>query len=372
MVENYAFVGKYSLKTRLSVTRYAKVVPGLGAMGYAMAMNIRKKMARESTLYIYDINVSACERFKAQYGALGPIETVATAREAAENADVLISIVPGAVDVKMVYLAQNSGVIAAQKNKQRLMLECSTIDVESTKEVGRRLIDEDLGIYIDTPVSVGFSQSSGWFDCADSFQGGVPAAEQGTLSMLIGHPQPFDSSTSSQRLINVLAMLGSPSKLFFLNKLGAGLIAKIANNYLSGTILLATAEAFAMGVKHGVDPKTLYYVIKNSTGQNWMCDHVMPIPNVQTEYWVPSNSGYKPGFKTQMMLKDLGLGIEGARQVGIDPSMAVAALKVWEGAAGDERCRDRDGSSIYLYVGGVLPKGYEDNSKRKQDNTWDF
>lgn len=103
--------------------------------------------------------------------------------------------------------------------------------------------------------------------------------------MLIGHPAPSDSS---QRLSSVLAMLGSPSKFFFLNTLGAGLTAKISNNYLSGTILLATAEALAMGVKHGLDPAALYSVIKNSTGQSWMCDHVMPIPNVQTEYWVPS------------------------------------------------------------------------------------
>jgi 3-hydroxyisobutyrate dehydrogenase-like beta-hydroxyacid dehydrogenase len=190
--------------------------------------------------------------------------------------------------------------------------------------------------------------------------------------MLIGHPAPSDSFPSSQRLSNTLSMLGSPSKFFYLNTLGAGLTAKIANNYLSGTILLATAEALAMGVKHGLDPAALYSVIKNSTGQSWMCDHVFPIPNVQNEYWVPSNTGYRPGFKTQMMLKDLGLGIEGARQAGVEPSMALAAMKVWESAAEDERCRDRDGSSIYLHVGGVLPKGYEDKGKKKEDGTWDF
>lgn len=166
--------------------------------------------------------------------------------------------------------------------------------------------------------------------------------------------------------------MGSSSKFFYLNSLGAGLTAKISNNYLSCTILLATAEALAMGVKHGLDPTALYQVIKNSTGQSWMCDHVMPIPGVQTEYWVPSNSGYRPGFKTQMMLKDLGLGIESAKQVGVAPSMAEAALGVWEKASRDERCRDRDGSSVYFHVGGVLPEGYEDKAKRKEDGSWDF
>ncbi|KAH3966232.1 hypothetical protein HBI56_092830 [Parastagonospora nodorum] len=332
MADNYAFIG-------------------LGAMGYAMASNIRKKIPKQSILYINDINASACERFKVEYSSFGPVEIVSTAREAAENAKVLISIVPGGKDVKTVYLDEKTGVIAARKDEGRLMLECSTIDVESTKEVGRKLKEEGLGTYIDAPVS-----------------GGVPAAEAGTLSMLIGAPPPDPTSL----LPSTLSLLGTPSKFFYLHTLGAGLTAKISNNYLSGTILLATAEALAIGVKHGLDPAALYSVIKNSTGQSWMCDHVLPIPNVQTEYWVPSNSGYKPGFKTQMMLKDLGLGIEGARQVGVEPSMAVAAMKVWEKAAEDERCRDRDGSSIYLHVGGMLPEGYEDKGKKREDGTWEF
>jgi 3-hydroxyisobutyrate dehydrogenase-like beta-hydroxyacid dehydrogenase len=98
----------------------------------------------------------------------------------------------------------------------------------------------------------------------------------------------------------------------------------------------------------------------------------MPIPNVQTEYWVPSNSGYKPGFKTQMMLKDLGLGVESARQVGVVPSMAEKALEVWGRAAGDERCKDRDGSSVYLHVGGTLPEGCDDRGRRREDGEWEF
>ncbi|KAF2847587.1 3-hydroxyisobutyrate dehydrogenase-like protein [Plenodomus tracheiphilus IPT5] len=323
-------------------------------MGYGMASNIRQKMPASSTLYINDINLSACQRFKDQYSSHGPIEIVSTAREAADNAKVLLSIVPAGVDVKKVYLDPETGVIAARKDKDRLLLECSTIDVETTKHVGKTLTDGGWGIYIDTPVS-----------------GGVPAAENGTLAMLIGHAPP-STPPSTPLLPTTLSMLGPPSKSHYLHTLGAGLTAKIANNYLSGTILLATAEALALGVRHGLDPAALYSVIKSSTGQSWMCDHVFPVPNVQREYWVPSNTGYKPGFKTQMMLKDLGLGIESARQVGVEPTMAEAALGVWESAARDERCVDRDGSSVYLHVGGLLPEGYEDKGKRREDGTWDF
>jgi len=125
-------------------------------MGYAMAMNIRQKMPSSSTLYINDINASACARFQSEHRSHGPVEIVSTAREAAENASVLISIVPGAADVKAVYLDEKTGVVAATKNGERLMLECSTIDVESTKEVGTKLGDAGLGTYIDAPVSVRF------------------------------------------------------------------------------------------------------------------------------------------------------------------------------------------------------------------------
>jgi 3-hydroxyisobutyrate dehydrogenase-like beta-hydroxyacid dehydrogenase len=328
---------------------------GLGAMGYAMASNVRQKIPSTSTLYINDINAAACSRFQAQYSSHGPIEIVSTAREAAENVKVLISIVPGGQDVRKVYLDASNGVIAANKDESRIMLECSTISVQATKEVGNALKAGGIGTYIDAPVS-----------------GGVPAAETGNLSMLIGYPPPSPSNSTSCRLSSVLEMLGPSKKSFYLSTLGAGLTAKIANNYLSGTILLATAEALAMGVAHGLDPASLYQVIKNSTGQSWMLDHVCPIPNVQKEYWVPSNSGYKPGFRTEMMLKDLGLGIESARQVGVVPSMAEKALEVWERAAEEEMCKGRDGSSIYLHVGGRLPEGYEDKGKRNGDGSWEF
>lgn len=123
-------------------------------MGYAMASNIRKKAPSSSTVYINDINASACERFKAEYGSHGPIEIVTTAREATENSKVVISIVPGAVDVKKVYLDEKDGVIAAKADQERVLCECSTIDVKSTRDVGEALREKGMGTYVDTPVSV--------------------------------------------------------------------------------------------------------------------------------------------------------------------------------------------------------------------------
>ncbi|KAE8832838.1 hypothetical protein HRS9122_08551 [Pyrenophora teres f. teres] len=116
-----------------------------------MASNLRKKLPPASTLYINDINASALNRFVKEYSSYGPIIPVSTAREAATYSKVLVSIVPGAQDVKAVYLDEKNGVIAAGNNEERILLECSTIDGESTKEVGRRL--GGMGVYIDAPVS---------------------------------------------------------------------------------------------------------------------------------------------------------------------------------------------------------------------------
>lgn len=123
-------------------------------MGYAMASNIRKKALSSSILYVNDINTAACERFKAEYSSYGPIDIASTAREAAENSKVVISIVPGAVDVKKVYLDEKDGVIASKPDNERVLCECSTIDAKSTREVGEALKENGLGTYVDTPVSV--------------------------------------------------------------------------------------------------------------------------------------------------------------------------------------------------------------------------
>ncbi|KAF2199966.1 6-phosphogluconate dehydrogenase C-terminal domain-like protein [Delitschia confertaspora ATCC 74209] len=310
-----------------------------------MAANVRRKVSSSATLFINDINPSVCINFQTEFSSLGPIVISQTAREAADDAKVVISIVPGAADVIKVYLDEKDGVVASKEDKERVMCECSTIDVKTTREVGEKVEERGRGWYVDTPVS-----------------GGVPAAQRGDLSVLIGAPDPTsDQSPLSDRLAGALSHIGSPQKFFYLQTLGAGLTAKISNNYLSGTILLATAEALAIGIRSGIDPQLLYQVIKNSTGQSWMCDHVHPVPGVVGH--VPSSNGYRPGFKTQMMIKDLGLGIEAGREVGIEPVMAEAAMAVWEAASKNPVCYDRDGSSVYLHIGGPIPETKTESSE---------
>ncbi|KAK6376231.1 hypothetical protein LTS17_007482 [Exophiala oligosperma] len=306
-------------------------------MGYAMAGNIRKKIPATSTLFIYDVHRPSCERFVSEYEAIGPVVITGSVKDLAITSEVVVSIVPTADNVRQVYLDQQNGLSAAPKNPQRLILECSTIESASTREIGETLKASGHGHYVDSPVS-----------------GGVPAAEAGTLSFMIGSERPSESESAGSvaaRINHVLTMLGKPEKLFWCGKLGAGLAAKISNNYISCTFLLVIAEAMAMGIRNGIDPKLLQEVIHNSSGQSFMGDHVNPVPGVVAH--APSSNNWKLGFKTQMMIKDIGLGIDAAKQVGITPTMAEAAIEVWKKAAKDPRCIDRDGSSVWLHINDI-------------------
>jgi len=304
-------------------------------MGYEMAMNVRKKMPPQSTLFINDVNKSVCEKFVTCYSSYGPIVIVSSAREVAEGAATLVSIVPAAQHVKQVYLDKETGVLAAPKNSTRLMIECSTIDVDSTRDVSRALIEAGAGAYVDTPVS-----------------GGVPGATAGTLSFLIGRAKQEQPGPLDTRLFDLMAMMGSPEKFFYCGAVGAGLAAKICNNYLSGVILLASAEAMNIGIRSGIDRQLLYQVVHNSTGQSFMFDNVNPAPG--TVAHAPSSRNYEGGFKAQMMVKDMSLGVQAGEKTGVRTTTGSAALELYKEASTDPRCIDRDASVVYRFLDGPV------------------
>lgn len=123
-------------------------------MGYGMARNIRKRMPPKATLYIYDVSKSVCERFCMELRGIGHSAAVNSPREAAESSNTVISIVPGVKEVRQVYLDAETGVITAARNPSRLILECSTIDSQGSRDVAEQLLLAGKGAYIDTPVSV--------------------------------------------------------------------------------------------------------------------------------------------------------------------------------------------------------------------------
>ncbi|EEU42002.1 uncharacterized protein NECHADRAFT_86146 [Fusarium vanettenii 77-13-4] len=304
---------------------------GLGAIGYPMAAAIRRKLPSSASLHVFDVYKPSAERFSNEFGSVGLVHIETSPRDLASKADVVVSMVPGPREVESVYLDPTTGIIAAPRNEKRVLLECSTIDTETARKVSRLVREAGQGIYADAPVS-----------------GGVPAAEKASLSFMIGHPEPAADDAAATRLQQVVTAMADPEKIFWCGCVGSGLAAKISNNYISCSVLLLIAEAMAIGVKSGVDPKMLHKIINNSTGQTFMGDNVCPVPNVVPH--APSSNAWRLGFKTQMFLKDLSLGIEAAQRESIEPTMAKAAYAVFEEASKDPRCIDRDGSSVYLHI----------------------
>lgn len=299
-------------------------------MGYPMAAHIRAKMPPTAPLYVFDLNTAACEQFAAEHASRGPIHIATSARDVAEHAATLVSIVTASPHVRSVYLDEAAGVIAAAPSDARLMLECSTIDFETTREIGRALAAAGRGAYVDTPVS-----------------GGVPGAVAGSLSFLVGAEA---GAAFRQRLDAVVGMMGSPEKVFYLGGLGNGLGAKIANNYIAGVVNLCNAEALNFGIRAGIDKHDLVKVIRASTGNNFMLEKVCPVPGVDPN--APSSRDYDRGFKMFMMPKDIGLAVDMAEKLGARPTTGKAALDLYNEAAQDPKIREKDASSVYRFLGG--------------------
>jgi 3-hydroxyisobutyrate dehydrogenase len=142
--------------------------------------------------------------------------------------------------------------------------------------------------------------------------------------------------------------MADPNKLFWCGELGKGATAKIVNNYLSGTILLANCEAMALGVKSGLDPKLLYRVVTNSTGQSFMFSNVNPVPGLSPD--APASHDYRGGFREPMMIKDMTLAIEAAKAARVKPSLAEAAVEVYREASMDPYCAERDATVLYHWL----------------------
>jgi 3-hydroxyisobutyrate/3-hydroxypropionate dehydrogenase len=289
-------------------------------MGFHMAANVRKKMPASSTLHVFDVNQAACNRFVEQHSHYGPVRIASSSKALAEASDLIISMVPMDKHAEAVYLDPESGVIASPHSSTRLVLECSTISVEMTRKIGKKIMDAGIAHFIDTPVS-----------------GGIWGAEAGTLSFFCGHPDASKTTDTGKRVLTTLGYMGASERITFCGNLGAGLVTKIVNNYIGLTNLAVAAQGLAFGLRHGVDADTLYECVKGGTGDSWIMRTIPPVPGLSLKS--PASKGFKPGFTAQLTAKDIGLAIDAAHQVGIDPSLGEVAVKMFQEAAEDPRTK---------------------------------
>ena len=211
-------------------------------------------------------------------------------------------------------------------SKPRLFIDSSTIDVKTSLAVGDSMRSTSSGEFVDAPVS-----------------GGVVGATAGTLTFMLGAP-----SSVLDRINPVLANMGR--RTLHCGDPGMGLAGKLANNYLLAINNIGTAEAMNFGVKLGLDPKILANVINVSTGKCWPSEVNNPVPGVVDGS--PASRDYTGGFGVSLMTKDLKLAIAAAQLAGAKLVLADSARAVYEDACQDAKCKGKDFSVVYRYLGG--------------------
>ena len=283
---------------------------GLGNMGAPMAENLLKA---GYTLSVYDLSEEATARLQ-QAGA----SVADSPKDAASNAQVVISMLPAGKHVHSVYLGNDGdNGLLAELPKGTLVIDSSTIAAADARLVAEAA--SKLGIdFLDAPVS-----------------GGTGGAIAGTLTFIVG-----GSDDAFAKAEPILAVMGK--NIFHAGDHGAGQVAKICNNMLLGILMAGTAEAINLGVKNGLDPKVLSDIMLKSSGRNWTLEVYNPYPQVMEN--VPSSNGYKGGFMSRLMQKDLNLAMQTAQDANVDTPMGAKATELYEAHTVENG--DKDFSSI--------------------------
>jgi 3-hydroxyisobutyrate dehydrogenase len=257
------------------MTRIAFI--GLGNMGGGMAAN-QAKAGHE--VAAFDLAAAAVEK-----AVTAGCQAAGSVAAAVKDADAVITMLPAGQHVRSVYAEQ----ILPNARPGTLLIDCSTIDVESARAVAKQATEAGFR-FADAPVS-----------------GGTAAADAGTLAFMVG--------CAAEDFPAVEAVIGPMSRVtIHAGDHGAGQAAKICNNMVLGATMIATCEAFALAEKLGLDPERFFEIASKSSGQSWSLTTYCPWPGpVPT---APSNRNYEGGFATAMMLKDLKLAQEAAAKAG--------------------------------------------------------
>ncbi|WP_339463066.1 3-hydroxyisobutyrate dehydrogenase [Pseudomonas sp. EA_105y_Pfl2_R69] len=267
---------------------------GLGNMGGPMALNLLKA---GHSLTVYDLSSASLARL-VEAGATAAASPAAIAQG---DAELIITMLPAAAHVKSVYLGDNG--LLAHVRPGVLLIDCSTIDPLSAREVAKAAAAHGNPM-LDAPVS-----------------GGTGGATAGTLTFMVG-----GSLADFDRAQPILAAMGK--NIVHCGDAGNGQVAKVANNMLLGISMIGVSEAMALGVSLGMDASVLAGIINTSSGRCWSSDTYNPFPGVLES--APAARGYSGGFGTDLMLKDLGLASEAAKQIGQPVILGALAQQLYQ------------------------------------------
>lgn len=274
---------------------------GLGNMGAPMAHNLAK--AGHSVIG-FDTAGTTAEG----------VDVAQTAQDACEGADFVITMLPNGAILRAVA----DQVLPAMKSGA-VLIDCSTVDVDSARHVGAQAAEMGLG-FVDAPVS-----------------GGIGGASGGTLTFMTGGSDT--AFTAASPLFDIMGQ-----KAVHCGEAGAGQAAKICNNMILGATMIATCEAFALADKLGLDRQKMFDVVSTSSGYSWSMNAYCPAPGVGPQS--PADNDYTPGFAAELMLKDLGLSQQAAEAVDADTPMGALAQQLYAQFVDNEGGKGRDFSAM--------------------------
>ncbi|SIO08455.1 3-hydroxyisobutyrate dehydrogenase [Rhodovulum sp. ES.010] len=274
---------------------------GLGNMGAPMAANLAKA---GHDVIGFDL------------AAPGPegVATAANVAEATRDREVVITMLPNGDILRSV-----AAEILPVMEKGAVLLDCSTVDVDSARAVAAEA--EAAGVMaVDAPVS-----------------GGVGGATAGTLTFMAGGPE--EAFAKVKPLFDVMGQ-----KAVHCGDSGNGQAAKICNNMILGATMVVTCEAFALADKLGLDRDRMFDVVSTSSGSSWSLNTYCPAPGIGPQS--PADNDYKPGFAADLMLKDLRLAMQAAETADADTPMGQRAAELYAEFVEREDGKGRDFSAM--------------------------
>jgi 3-hydroxyisobutyrate dehydrogenase len=288
---------------------------GLGNMGLPMAQSLIKA---GHPVCGYDLSAAALDKFSAAGGI-----AVRSLDVASMGVDLVITMLPAREQVREVYLGQ--GGVLASAAPGTLLVDCSTVDVETARAVAAAAKVNELEM-LDAPVS-----------------GGVAGAQAATLTFMVG-----GGDKAFERAKPVLEGMGK--SIVHAGAAGSGQAAKICNNMILGISMIAVCEAFVLAEKLGLDPHKLFEISSQSSGQCWSLTYYCPMPGLVPTS--PANHDYQPGFTAAMMLKDLMLAQDAARLTRAVAPLGAGATAVYQRFV-DDGGAAVDFSGIIRFLRGV-------------------
>ncbi|RYC91630.1 hypothetical protein BFJ63_vAg5640 [Fusarium oxysporum f. sp. narcissi] len=296
---------------------------GVGQIGWGIAMNLRQKIPKGSSLVICEVSETRRSQFVNEAAPHGKVSTANSPIEVAKQADIIITMLPKSAHVRDVYTNDKIGLLSVGKRESPLhFFEYSTIKVATSIEVRKEVAKSGLGTFIDAPVS-----------------GRPNGANGGTLAIMVrGSEDQFEFSKP------ILKLMGK--NIFHYGPSGAGLATKHINNYLSSVYTVGICKAMNMGIKYGLDPKKLASIINISSRRCYNSLEQNPIKGVTVG--AASKINFIGGFSVELYKGVLDIAVQLGKEVSAQSILSDRVLGLYKKAIEDKRTQGRDSRSMYL------------------------